>query len=144
MVDFFKSLLPYTTTLPIFGGAVAFLWTSVILLLNRKREREKAEFERFHDVMRKIQIDETAGGKEAPYIEVQVAAIYELGFLTRYYPLSYTYLKAKKYEWQDKETHKNDKYRTMGIPAIELALTKIERGTFIQRIVRDFKQFYNS
>lgn len=143
MEEFLKSALPYVALFTAAGGGFSFVWTSVNFLLNRKRESEKAEFERFHDVMRKIQIDEAAGAKEAPYIEVQVAAIYELSFLKRYYPLSSTYLKAKKNEWADKTKHQNEKYRTMGIPAIELALMKVERGTFAQRVVRAFKGFFN-
>lgn len=141
MSELLKSLLPYGTLLTVIGGGIGFFWTVIIYILNRQRELAKAEFERFHDVMRKIQTDDTSEDKK-PFIEVQVAAIYELGFLSRYHPLSIKYLEAKKIEWQGNTDNK--KYETIGVPAIELALAKIKRGNFFQRIVRDFKQFYNS
>lgn len=143
MSELLKSLLPYGTLLTAAGGVIGFFWMVTIYILNRQTELAKTEFERLHDVMRKIQIDDICKDGD-PFIEVQVAAIYELCFLSRYHPLSIKYLEAKKIEWQNYDGKNDEKYKTIGVQAIELALAKIKRGNFFQRIARDFKQFYNS
>ncbi|MCQ4105173.1 hypothetical protein NOG67_13365 [Erwinia persicina] len=135
--------LPYVALFSIFGGAITFTWTVIIFILNRSREREKAEFERLHNVIRKIQVDESLdkdGKNVSPYIEIQIAAIYELRYLTRYYPFSALYLEEKKQEWKTRPV--NAKYKILGVPAIDLALETINRGTLTQRLKRNFIKFY--
>lgn len=140
MNEIFKAALPYAGLFSIAGAAIAFTWTIIMYFMNSRRERAKAEFDRFHDVMKKIQFDEVDGKKEAPYIEIQVSAIYELGFLKRYYPLSSAYLIAKREEWLT--SSKSKKYQTMGIPTIDLALEKINKKSFLMTLKESFLQFY--
>ncbi|WP_312043974.1 hypothetical protein [Erwinia sp.] len=140
MNELFKAALPYAGLFSIAGGAIAFTWTIVMYFLNSRRERAKAEFERFHDVMRKVQFDEVDGKKENPYIEIQVSAIYELSFLKRYYPLSSVYLAAKRKEWLT--SSENEKYQSMGVPAIDLALKKIDKKSLLLRLKDYFVRFF--
>ncbi|MBA0204125.1 hypothetical protein [Pectobacterium aroidearum] len=136
-------LIPLLGLLPLLGAACAFLWGMIISILNRSRERDEAQFKRFHEIIRKIQHDTDQDGKpitdkdgthSAPYIEIQIAAIYELRFLKRYHPLSVIYLKQKKDEWQNSKT--NNKYSNLGVLIIEDTIQYIEFNGFFNRFRR--------
>ncbi|WP_233981472.1 hypothetical protein [Pectobacterium versatile] len=133
-------LIPLLGLLPLLGAACAFLWGMVIFVLNRSRERDEAQFKRFHEIIRKIQHDTDQNGNpiidkdgthSAPYIEIQIAAVYELRFLKRYHPLSISYLKQKKEEWQKDNRHK---YSTLGVCVIENTIQYIEFKGFFNKI----------
>ncbi|MFN2095151.1 hypothetical protein ACKVM9_002900 [Pantoea agglomerans] len=124
--------------LPILGACAAFAWGAFQFLTNLKRESEEAQFKRFHDVMRKIQHDFDEGRHTAPYIEIQIAAVYELRFLTRYHSVSEIYLSKKTQEWHDL----GEKYESIGVPVILNTLDYIKKGTLRIRLKRSFISFY--
>ncbi|EOV4177748.1 hypothetical protein V1954_14970 [Yersinia sp. 2538 StPb PI] len=124
LIEKSKELLPIVGILSLSGAAVTFLWGVVIFLLNRSREMHEAEFNRFHEIIRKLQHDLDADGKTtSPYIEIQIAAVYELRYLKRYHSVSLIYLKSKKTEW----TGLGGLYLNMGVPVIDHTINCIER-----------------
>ena len=122
---------------PIFGASAAFCWGMFQYFQRRSRENDEAQFKRFHDVIRKIQHDVDEGKHTAPYIEIQIAAIYELRFLTRYHPVSVLYLEHKKIEWEKFD----NKYKILGVPTINDTLHYIKKGTWRSRIQKKFTSF---
>lgn len=132
-------LTKYIAILPIMGTSIAFLWGIFQYLFNRRRENQEAQFKRFHDVMRKIQHDTDEGKHTNPYVEIQIAAIYELRFLTRYHPVSEIYLSSKLVEWKAL----GGKYLSLGVPTILGTLEYIKRGTIRIRLKRSFITFYD-
>lgn len=131
-------LTKYIAILPILGACLAFLWGVFQFLINRKRESDEAQFKRFHDVIRKIQHDIDEGKHTSPYVEIQIAAIYELRFLTRYHQVSEIYLASKLCEWQSL----TGIYQTVGVQTILSTLEYIRRGTIRIRLKRSFISFY--
>ncbi|MGP6463314.1 hypothetical protein [Pantoea agglomerans] len=138
MIVLMNILTKHIALLPILGACTAFLWGVFQFLANRKREGEEAQFKRFHDVIRKIQHDFDEGKHTTPYIEIQIAAVYELRFLTRYHPVSEIYLNKKIQEWHDL----GKKYESVGVPVILNTLDYIKKGTLRIRLKRSFISFY--
>lgn len=128
LIDNAEKFIPVIGVVSMIGATVTFLWGVVIFLLNRSREMREAEFNRFHEIIRKIQHDSDNQGKNtAPYIEIQIAAVYELRFLTRYHPMSLIYLREKRKEWEGK----GSKYLDIGVPVIDIAIQAIEEKSFM-------------
>lgn len=140
MFDSLKDFIQFSVLLPYLGGIIAFLWSIYLYLVKRTRERDESEFKRFHDVIQKIQFHNNDGKEEDPYIEIQIVSIFELGTLKRYYPISIVYLEHKKKEWEEKDL--SDKYKMLGVPAINLALEQIKRGSRLQRLKQNFLAYY--
>lgn len=123
LVDNTVKFIPIIGVLSLLGAAITFLWGVVIYLLNRSREMKEAEFNRFHEIIRKIQHDkDSTGNNTAPYIEIQIAALYELRFLNRYHPMALIYLKEKRVEW----ANNGGKYLSIGVPVIDSTIGSIE------------------
>ncbi|GKV88192.1 hypothetical protein [Pectobacterium carotovorum] len=142
-----EKLIPLLGLLPLIGAACAFCWGMIVFILNRKRENDEAQFKRFHEIIRKIQHDTDKEGNpitnkegkhEAPYIDVQIAAIYELRFLKKYYPLSKLYLEQKKIDWQKR----TGTYLTVAIPTIESTIQFIEQDGFLKKFHKYFPDPY--
>lgn len=138
MIGAIEIFTKYLAIFPILGACIAFLWGVVQFLIGRSREIDEAQFKRFHEVIRKIQHDVDEGKHTSPYIEIQIAAIYELRFLTRYHPVSEIYLIQKKDEWE--KLH--GKYKTIGIPTIDSTLQEIKKGTWRTKLKKSFSSFH--
>jgi len=133
-----ETLLKYIAILPLIGAAFAFFWGVIQFLVNREMAQDEAQFNRFQEIIRKIQYEIQDGKHTSPYIEIQIAAIYELRFLEKYHPAAEIYLKQKKTEWQ----MLSGKYQSLGVPIIDSTLSYIVKGTWKTRLKRSFLSFY--
>lgn len=138
MINIIEQFANHIAIFPIMGACIAFTWGAFQFLINRSRENDEAQFKRFHEVIRKIQHDIEDGKHTNPYIEIQVAAIYELRFLKRYHPASEIYLIKKRDEW----TNLGGSYLMYGVPIIDSTLEYISKGGVFKRIKRSFSSFY--
>ena len=68
------------------GAAIAFAWSVIQFILVRGREQRLQEFEAYHRLIKElVQPDPTS---QAPWIDRQVAVVFELRHFKRYYPVT--------------------------------------------------------
>src|ERR1035441_9232045 len=65
-----------TATLSIFGAAVAFIWSTILQIAQRKAEAAERQFQAFHKVIAWVVAPEKVDGLS--YVDKQAAAIFEL------------------------------------------------------------------
>jgi hypothetical protein len=95
-----------TATLSIFGAAVAFIWSTILQIAQRKAEAAERQFQAFHKVIAWVVAPEKVDGLS--YVDKQAAAIFELRNFPRYHNFTERMLAKLKRKWQAEKTEFSD------------------------------------
>lgn len=88
-----------TATLSILGAAVAFIWSTVLQIAQRKSEAGERQFQAFHKLVKELVSPDPADG--ALWIDRQAAVLFELRHFPRYYEFTERMLLRLKNKWAD-------------------------------------------
>jgi len=86
-----------TATLSILGAAVAFIWSTMQQMAQRRAEAREREFQAFHKLVRDLVAPHQPGGAQG--MPAQAAIIFELRHFARYYEFTCRLLEMLKREW---------------------------------------------
>jgi hypothetical protein len=120
-------ITPYITELNLkvllaVGGALASIaagiWAVVIFFHKAITEREQKEFDRYRMLIKDLNVGEDGS---APFIDFQLAAVYQMRFYRKYYPRSLWMLNRLKLQWAA-----NDAERVANSDAPKYALKHFE------------------
>jgi hypothetical protein len=75
------------------GAAIAFVFSVFQFLSVRKREAREREFEQYHTLIERLV---SPGDKGQPFLDRQIATVFELRHYTRYYDCTTRILKGFK------------------------------------------------
>lgn len=90
------------------AGVIGAVASVINYILIKRLEFRREEFARYHAVIRQINVDDKdKDGK--PFIEVQMASIYELTLMPRYFDVSLRILKKRK-KWLGRISQVADPY----------------------------------
>lgn len=99
MSTFLSWLTSNATVLGFFGTAVAFAWSAVQVVLNRRTELRSQEFTHYHSLIKDLVSPDE---KDRLLVSRQAAIIFELRHFPRYYPVSIRILHDLKSDWSAK------------------------------------------
>jgi hypothetical protein len=104
LTKFLAWFLAHTTALSVFGAAVAFIWSILQFLVQRRRESRERQFEMYHRLVKELVSPDSATG--ATWIDRQAAVVFELRYFPRYYEFTERMLKGLREKWsKDPEFH---------------------------------------
>lgn len=88
------SLGPYAGSLGGVASVLLLCLTVYQYIRVKKEEGSREQFQRYHEIIRRINVDHLETDKR-PYLEVQMASVYELTNLPKYYDVSLRILKRR-------------------------------------------------
>jgi len=83
--------------LGIFGAAIAFSWSVLQFILERRRESHEKQFEAFHKLVKELV---SPGSDRTLWIDRQAAIVFELRHFPRYYEFTERMLEGLKIKWE--------------------------------------------
>ena len=86
-----------TAVLSILGAAVAFVWSTIQHVAQRKAEAREREFQAFHRLVKELVSPDPADG--VTRIDRQAAVVFELRHFPRYYEFTERMLVGLKKTW---------------------------------------------
>src|SRR5215469_1638746 len=88
-----------TAALSILGAALAFVWSTIQQVSQRKHEAREHEFETYHRLVKELVSPDTSG---APmWLDRQGAVVFELRHFPRYYEFTERMLEGLKIKWSE-------------------------------------------
>jgi hypothetical protein len=110
-----------TATLSIFGAAVAFVWSTMQQIIQRRAEAEERQFQAFHKIVEQVVSPESKDGSF--YRDRQAAVIFELRHFPRYYEFTERLLARLKAKWGAEKLEHSD----LLLEEIDLSLKYIKK-----------------
>jgi hypothetical protein len=83
MTQVFVWLSSHTTTLGILGATIAFIWSVVQFIDQRRGESNERQFEAYHKLIKELVAPDSESG--VMWIQRQAAVVFELRHFPRYY-----------------------------------------------------------
>ena len=81
------------------GAAIAFVISGFQFLSVRKRESREREFNQYHELIKHLVSSDEKGG---PFLDRQIATVFELRHFPRYYECTERILSGLKHSWNGK------------------------------------------
>lgn len=133
-----KSITVISGMVGLFAGGV---WTVLLFFHKFMSEREQKQFERYRLLIRDLNV---ADDGEAPYIDFQMDAIYQMRFFRRYYPRSLWMLNRLIARWKEKDTGRTNPCYGIGhIDEVEETIAYIaHRKTWLGTIIFFFYDMF--
>ena len=107
--------------LGILGAAIAFAWSVIQFILDRRKDLQTKEFEAYHRLVKELVSPDA--GTQTIWIDRQAAVVFELRHFPRYYDFTERMLGNLKRKW---EADPNFKWPHL-INEIELTLSYIKK-----------------
>src|SRR5260370_38843753 len=82
------------------GTAIAFVFSVFQFVSVRKRESREREFDKYHLLIERLV---SPGQRSAPFLDQQIAAVFELRHFPRYYECTERILSGQQRDWLNKE-----------------------------------------
>ncbi len=86
-----------TATLSILGAAVAFIWSTILQIAQRKAEAAERQFQAFHKLVERLVSPQSPGGPV--WVDTQAAVVFELRYFPRYYEFTERMLTRLRKKW---------------------------------------------
>src|SRR5262249_36211256 len=85
--------------LGILGAAIAFVWSTIQQIAQRRAEAREREFQNFHKLVKELVSPDSESG--STWVDRQAAIVFELRHFPRYYEFSERMLLGLKTTWCD-------------------------------------------
>lgn len=88
-------------SLGVLGAAIAFSWSVVQFVWQRRRESQEREFDKYHELIKRLVSPD--GGEISMFMDRQIAVVFELRHFNRYYECTERILSALQQSWSNEE-----------------------------------------
>src|SRR5450432_1675589 len=102
MTTVIKWIFSHGVNVGALGAAIAFAFSVYQFLSVRKRESYEREFNGYHSLIERL----VSGEKGTPFLDRQIATVFELRHFPRYYEITVRILQGLRKEWSGKEEHR--------------------------------------